>query len=132
MKLFLRRHPATETQLEQGARIARDHGLPETTDRLPPGAHSVERRFTVYRARGYRENIDSTDPRGILQDEVRRVRRRCAALGLAPIFRGDYVTLHSFPRRNIITVETLGSSFEEGIKRLEQRAWFDILGYVKV
>lgn len=132
MKLFRRRYPATEMQLEEGGRIARDHGLPETADRLPPGVHSVERRFTVYRARGYRANVDSMDPRDILKDEMRRIKRRCAALGIVPLFRGDYVTLHSFPRRNVITVETLGSSFEGGVKRLEQRVWLDILGYVKL
>lgn len=131
MKFLRRRYTATEMQLKEGKRIARDHGLPETVDTLPPGIHSVERRFTVYRAQGYKANVDSVDPRKILTYEMREIKRRCTALGIVPLFRGDYVTFHSFPRRNIITVETMGSSFDGGVKRLEQRAWMDILGYIK-
>ena len=131
MKLFQRRFEYLEDEKALGNRIAGDHGLPATVDDTPPGGHSVERRFTVFRSRGYKANIDSVDPYRVMEEERKALERRCAELGIRPLFRGDYITLHSFPRRNIITVETLGSSFHGGVKRLERKAWFDVLAYVK-
>jgi len=131
MKLFQRRFKYSEHDKDLGNRIAGDHGLPGTVETLHPGAHSVERRFTVFRSRGYKANIDSVDPYRVMEEERKALEKRCAELGIRPLFRGDYVTLHSFPRRNMVTVETLGSSFHGGVKRLEQKTWFDVLAYVK-
>ena len=130
MRLFERTYNATPEQKEQGRRKARECGLPKTLGDVPPAGHSFTRLFTVTRVSGYKIVIDSTDTYKIMVKEKERLEETCERLGLVPVFEGDFVSLDSFPRRNIIREEIISSSFRDGVKTIEKRSYFDIVYYI--
>ena len=130
MRLFERTYKATPEQKEQGRRKALESGLPKTLGDVPPGDHSFTRVFTVTRVSGYKIVIDSTDTYKIMLKEKERLEKTCEGLGLVPVFEGDFVSLDSFPRRNIIREEIISSTFRDGVKTVKKRSYFDILHYI--
>ena len=130
MRLFERTYKATPEQKEQGRRRALECGLPKTLGDVPPGGHSFTRVFTVTRVSGYKIVIDSTDTYKIMLKEKERLEKTCEGLGLVPVFEGDFVSLDSFPRRNIIREEIISSTFQDGVKTVEKKTYFDILHYI--
>ena len=130
MRLFRRIYDATPEQKEQGRRKALEFGLPKTLGDVPPGGHSFTRIFTITRVRGYKTVIDSTDTYKIMVKEKERLEKTCERLGIVPVFKGDFVSLDSFPRRNIIREEIIGSTFQGGFKTVEKRSYFDIVDYI--
>ena len=130
MRLFERTYKATPEQKEQGRRKALECGLPKTLGDVPPGGHSFTRVFTVTRVSGYKIVIDSTDTYKIMLKEKERLEKTCEGLGLVPVFEGDFVSLDSFPRRNIIREEIISSSFQDGVKTVKKRSCFDIVHYI--
>lgn len=132
MRLFERRYKATKEKKEQGRKIAKDHGLPKILNELPPGGHSYEKRFLIERVVGYKSVYDSLNTYKILARDKKGIEKECAKLGIIPVFQGDYITLASFPWRNIIKEEIIGEVFRDGVKAIEKKIYFDILHYIKL
>lgn len=132
MKLLKKTPGATERQKEDGRFIAGEHKLPVILRDLPQGCHSCEMRFRVARAMGYRAVHDSVDTYRIISSEKKRLENRCRELGIMPVFAGDYITLDSFPHRNIIHERIEDVRFENGVKTLNKISYFDILDYIKL
>jgi|GEM_PF-1667448 len=130
IKLFDRHLTATDEQKKRGRDIASNFGLPRPVDELPSGDHSYERIFTIRRITGYKAVHDSINTGKIMSREIQNVEARCRELGILPLFKGDYITLHSFPRRNIIREEILRVEFRHGIKTIRKKVFFDILYYI--
>lgn len=130
MKLFRQICRATERQKERGREIARKHGLPGITGDLPPGSHSFEKTFMVTRKVGYKTVLDSIDTYRTLTREKETLEKRCRQLEIIPVFEGDYITLESFPRRNIIKEEIIAVTSHRGVKIIEKRSYFEILAYI--
>lgn len=116
MRLFERKYKATKEEKEQGRKIAIENSLPRTLSELPPGLHSYERRFIIQRIVGYTRVFDSIDVYKIACQDKKLLERRCKELGIIPVFRGDYITLDSFPWRNIIKEEIISVGFRGGKK----------------
>jgi hypothetical protein len=130
MRLFKRIYDATLEQKAQGRRKALDFGLPKTLGDVAPGGHSFTRVFTVTRVSGYKIVVDSTDTYKIMVKEKEQLEKTCEGLGIVPVFEGDFVSLDSFPRRNIIREEIISSTFQGGVKTVKKRSYFDILHYI--
>ena len=130
MRLFEKTYRATSEQKEQGRRKALACGLPKTLGDLPPGGHSFTRIFTITRVRGYKTVIDSTDTYKIMVKEKERLEKTCEGLGIIPVYKGDFLSLDTFPRRNIIREEIISSSFQGGVKTVKKKSYFDIVDYV--
>jgi hypothetical protein len=130
MRLFERKHKATAEQKEKGRAIALHHGLPRVLRDLPVGTHSYERRFTVSRTMGYKTVYDSIDVYKVVTREKENLEKKCRESGIVPVFQGDYISLESFPRRNIIQEEVLCRGFRNGVKTIEKKGFFDILDYL--
>jgi len=131
MRLFGRKYKATKEEKEQGKRIARENNLPQILRELPPGLHSYERRLIIQRIVGYKRIFDSIDTYKIICQGKELLEKRCKELGIMPVFKGDYITLDSFPRKNIIKEEIIGIRFRGGKKIIEKKYYFDILEYIK-
>jgi hypothetical protein len=130
MKFFERRRRASVERTRRGRRIAAEAALPKTVAELPSGDHSCERMFSVTRISGYKAVYNSIDTYTIMCREKRSVEARCRQLGIHPVFKGDYITIHSFPRRNIIGEEIIETSFQQGVKTIIKKGFFDILDYI--
>ena len=130
MRLFERTYRATPEQKEQGRRKALACGLPKTLGDVPPEGHSFTRVFTITRVSGYKIVIDSTDTYKIMVKEKQRLEKTCEGLGVVPVFEGDFVSLDSFPRRNIIREEIISSTFQGVVKTVKKRSYFDIVDYI--
>jgi hypothetical protein len=130
MRLFERTYEATPEQKEQGRTKALECGLPKTLGDVPPGGHSFTRVFTITRASGYKNVVDSADTYKIIVKEKERLEKTCEGLGIIPVFEGDFVSLDSFPRRNIIREEIISSTFQGGVKTVEKRSYFDVVHYI--
>ncbi|MBN2688378.1 MAG: hypothetical protein JXR85_09420 [Deltaproteobacteria bacterium] len=130
MKFFERRASASDERKERGRRIAARAGLPKTVDELPPGNHSYERIFSLRRIPGYKGVYNSIDIYGIMSGEKEVFEARCHETGIRPVFKGDYITLHTFPRRNIIGEEIIEVSSHQGVKTVVKKAFFDVLDYI--
>jgi len=130
MRLFEKTYRATSEQKEQGRRKALACGLPKTLGDLPPGGHSFTRIFTITRVRGYKTVIDSTDTYKIMVKEKERLEKTCEGLGIIPVYKGDFLSLDTFPRRNIIREEIISSTFRGGVKTVKKKSYFDIVDYV--
>ena len=130
MRLFERTYNATDQQKDQGRRKALECGLPKTLGDVLPGGHSFTRVFTITRVRGYKNVVDSADTYKIMVKEKERLQKTCEGLGIIPVFEGDFVSLDSFPRRNIIREEIISSTFQGGVKTVEKRSYFDIVHYI--
>ncbi len=132
MKIFQHRIDADEEAKTRGNEIARRNGLPSTVKELPPNKHSWSHICTFTRTLGYRRVYDSLDTYKLGKTEVNLLRRACARLGIIPVFRGDYITFDSLPRRNIVVEEFTGSSFRNGIKTITKHLYFDVEDYVSL
>jgi hypothetical protein len=130
MRLFERKYRATAEQKEKGRKIALHHGFPQVLRDLPAGTHSYEQRFTINRTMGYKTVYDSIDVYRVMTLEKEKLEKKCRESGIVPVFQGDYISLESFPRRNIIQEEVLCRGFRNGVKTIEKKAFFDILDYV--
>jgi hypothetical protein len=130
MRLFRRIYDATPEQKEQGRRKALEFGLPKTLGDVPPGGHSFTRVFTITRVSGYKIVVDSIDTYKIMVKEKEQLEKTCEGLEIVPVFEGDFVSLDSFPRRNIIREEIISSTFQGGVKTVKKRSYFDILHYI--
>ena len=130
MRLFERTYKATAEQKDQGKRKALECGLPKTLGDVPPGGHSFTRVFTITRVSGYKNVVDSADTYKIMVKEKERLEKTGERLGIVPVFEGDFVSLDSFPRRNIIREEIISSTFQGGVKTVEKRSYFDIVHYI--
>jgi hypothetical protein len=130
MRLFKRTYKAAPEQKDQGRKKALECGLPKTLGDVPPGGHSFTRVFTITRISGYKIVIDSTDTYKIMVKEKERLEKTCERLGIVPVFKGDFVSLDSFPRRNIIREEIISSTFQNGVKTVKKRSYFDIVNYI--
>lgn len=131
MKLFERHFPATDEQKKRGRDITSHVDLPKPVDELPHGDHSYERIFSIRRTTGYKAVYNSIDTYKVMSSEIRNVEARCRELGIRPVFKGDYITLHSFPRRNIIQEEIVQVESHHGIKTIIKKVFFDILDYIE-
>jgi len=132
MKLFKRKYKSTRKEKEQGMKIAINHGLPEILSKLPSGIHSYERRFIIKRVIGYKMVYNSINTYKIIYHDKKLLEKKCAELGIIPVFRGDYISLDSFPRRNIIKEEIISEVFQNGVKTIGKKSYFDILEYIKL
>jgi hypothetical protein len=130
MRLFERKYRGTPEQKEKGRAIALHYGLPRVLRDLPAGTHSYERKFTVNRTMGYKTVYDSIDVYKVMTREKEKLEKKCRESGIIPVFQGDYISLESFPRRNIIQEEVLCRGFHNGLKTIEKKAFFDILDYL--
>jgi hypothetical protein len=130
MRFLERRYKSTPEERERGRRIALHNGLPKIQRDLPSGTHTYERRFTVKRVVGYKTVYDNINTHKTISGEKKALERRCQELGIIPVFKGDYISLASFPRRNIIQEEIIGEVFRNGVKTLEKKSYFDILDYI--
>ena len=130
MRLFERTYKATREQKEEGRRKALECGLPKTLGDVPPRGHSFTRVFAVTRVSGYKNVVDSADTYKIMVKEKERLEKTCERLGIIPVFEGDFLSLDSFPRRNIIREEIISSTFQGGVKTVEKRSYFDIVHYI--
>jgi len=130
MRLFKRIYDATPEQKEQGRRKALEFGLPKMLGDVAPGGHSFTRVFTITRVSGYKIVVDSIDTYKIMVKEKEQLEKTCEGLGIVPVFEGDFVSLDSFPRRNIIREEIISSTFQRGVKTVKKRSYFDILHYI--
>jgi hypothetical protein len=130
MRLFKRIYDATPEQKEQGRRKALEFGLPKTLGDVATGGHSFTRVFTITRVSGYKIVVDSADTYKIMVKEKEQLEKTCEGLGIIPVFEGDFVSLDSFPRRNIIREEIISSTFQGGVKTVKKRSYFDILYYI--
>ena len=131
MKLFERHYSATDEQKERGRNVALHFGLPQPVDELPHGVHSYERIFSIRRISGYKTVYNSIDIYKIMALRKRHVDARCCERGILPVFKGDYITLASFPRRNIIREEILQVETRHGVKTIRKKVFFDILDYIE-
>ena len=132
MRLFERKYKSTREQKEQGRKIAKNHGLPKILSELPSGIHSYERRFIISRVIGYKMVYDSINTYKIIFQDKKLLEKKCRELGMIPVFKGDYISLDSFPRRNIIKDEIISEVFRNGVRAIEKRSYFDILEYIKL
>jgi hypothetical protein len=132
MKLFHRKHTGTDQEQRQGKYIADHCGFPKTAAELLAGAHSYERIFSFTRKVGYKSVHDSIDTYKIVSREKDCLVKKCREAGILPIFKDDYITLESFPRRNVIKEEILNVRSCHGVKTIEKRVFFDILHYISV
>ena len=130
MRLFERNYRATAEQKEKGRAVALLHDLPRVLRDLSAGTHSYERRFTISRTMGYKTVYDSIDVYKMMTMDKEKLEKKCRELGIVPVFQGDYISLESFPRRNIIQEEVVCKGFRDGMKTVEKRAFFDILDYL--
>jgi len=130
MRFFERKYILTGAQKEQGRKIALKHCLPKILRELPSGIHSYERRFTINRVVGYKTVYESINAYKIVLKEKNFLEKECLKLGIIPVFKGDYICLDSFPRRNIIKEEIVGEVFRDGVKTIEKKLYFDILEYI--
>jgi len=130
MRLFERTYRATPEQKKKGRRKALECGLPKTLGDVPPGGHSFTRVFKITRVRGYKIVVDSTETYKIMVKEKERLEKTCERLGIVPVFEGDFVSLDSFPRRNIIREEIISSTFQARVKTVKKRSYFDIVDYI--
>ncbi|MBE9522482.1 MAG: hypothetical protein IME95_04760 [Proteobacteria bacterium] len=130
MRLFERKYRATHGQKDQGSKIALDHGLPKILRELPPGTHSYERMFMLKRVSGFKTTIDSINTYKVISQDKKRLEKKCGELGIIPVFEGDYISLDSFPRRNIIKEEIMHVLFRNGVKTIQKKSYFDILDYI--
>lgn len=130
MRFFERKYKATREQKELGRKIAIEHGLPEILSELPSGIHSYERRFLINRVVGYKMVYESINTYKIVLKEKKLIEKKCRELGIVPVFKGDYISLDNFPRRNIIKEEIIGEVFGRDMKTLEKKSYFDILEYI--
>ena len=132
MRFFERKYKSTREQKEQGRKIAISHGLPKTLNELPSGIHSYERRFPIKRVIGYKVVYNSINTYKIIFQDKKLFEKKCRELEIIPVYKGDYISLDSFPRRNIIKEEIVGGVFQNGVKSIEKKAYFDILEYIKI
>lgn len=132
MRFFERKCKSTREQKEQGRKIAINHGLPKTLNELPSGIHSYERRFPIKRVIGYKVVYNSINTYKIIFQDKKLFEKKCRELEIIPVYKGDYISLDSFPRRNIIKEEIVGGVFQNGVKSIEKKAYFDILEYIKL
>lgn len=130
MRLFEPKYRATHGQKDQGSKIALDHGLPKILRELPPGTHSYERMFMLKRVSGFKATIDSINTYKVISQDKKRLEKKCRESGIIPVFEGDYISLDSFPRRNIIKEEIMRVSFRKGVKTIQKKSYFDILNYI--
>jgi len=130
MKFFERTHKGTVAQRHRGETIAAAHGLPTPVGLLPPGTHSSERMFTVTRQPGYKAVHDSVDTRAHMSREKARIEEHCHTLGITPVFKDDYITLDSFPHRNVIKEKIIAVRSCHGVKTIEKKAYFDVVYYL--
>ena len=130
MRFLERKYRATPDQKERGRRKALERGLPKTLGEVPPGGHSFTRVFTITRVSGYKTVIDSADTYKIMVKEKERLEKTCEGLGIVPVFEGDFVSLDSFPRRNIIREEIISATFHRGVKTVKKKSYFDIVHYI--
>jgi hypothetical protein len=130
MRLFKQKYRATQKQKERGRKIALDHGLPKILRKLPPGTHSYERMFTIKRVSGFKATIDSINTYKLISQDKKRLEKKCRELGIIPVFEGDYITLDSFPRRNSIKEEIMSVLFQNAVKTIQKKSYFDILDYI--
>jgi hypothetical protein len=130
MKFFERKLRGTDAQKQRGGKIAESHGLPTPTGLLPPGTHSCERMFTVTRRPGYKTVHDSVDTYAHMFRAKTRIEERCKALGLIPVFKDDYITLNSFPHRNVVKEAIISVRSCHGVKTIEKKAYFDVMYYL--
>jgi hypothetical protein len=47
--------------------------------------------------------------------------KECLKSGIIPVFKGDYISLDSFPHRNIIKEKIIGEVFRDGVKTIEKK-----------
>ncbi len=132
MRFFERKYKSTREQEEQGRKIAINHGLPKTLNELPSGIHSYERRFLIKRVIGYKVVYNSVNTYKIIFQDKKVFEKKCRELEIIPVYKGDYISMDSFPRRNIIKEEIVGGVFQNGVKSIEKKAYFDILEYIKL
>jgi len=130
MRLFERTYRATREQKNRGRNIALDHDLPKILRELPPDTHSYERVFMIERVSGFKTTIDSINTYKVISEDRKRLKKRCGQLGIIPVFKGDYISLDSFPRRNIIKEEIMCVLFQNGVKSIRKKSYFDILDYI--
>jgi hypothetical protein len=130
MRLFERKYRATHGQKDQGRKIAFDHGLPKILRDLPPGTHSYERMFMITRVSGFKVTIDSVNTYKLISQDRKRLEKKCGELGIIPVFEGDYISLDTFPRRNIIKEEIMHVLFQNGVKTIQKKSYLDILDYI--
>jgi hypothetical protein len=97
---------------------------------LPSGIHSYERRFTINRVVGYKTVYESINTYKIVLKDKKFLEKECLKLGIIPVFKGNYISLDSFPRRNIIKEEIISEVFRDGLKTIEKKSYFDILEYI--
>ena len=74
--------------------------------------------------------VHSAHTYNIRVKQNQRLEKTCEGLGIIPVFEGDFVSLDSFPRRNIIREEIISSTFQGGVKTVEKRSYFDIVHYI--
>jgi len=130
MRFFERKYRSSGEQKEQGRKIAINHGLPKILSELPSGIHSYERRFTINRVVGYKTVYESINTYKIVLKYKKVLEKECLKLGIIPVFKGDYISLDSFPHRNIIKEQIIGEVFRDGVKTIEKKSYFDILEYI--
>jgi len=130
MSFFERKYRSTGKQKEQGRKIALNHGLPKILSELPSGIHSYERRFTINRVVGYKTVYESINTYKIVLKDKKFLEKECLKLGIIPIFKGNYISLDYFPRRSIIKEEIISEVFQDGLKTIEKKSYFDILEYI--
>ena len=132
MRFFERKYESSKVRKNQAGKIALAHGLPRPLHDLPSGDHSYEKRFVIQRMSGYRMVVDSVDTYRIVSKEKKRLVEKCKKPGIRPVFKGDYVTLNSLPRRNVIQEEIVGVASRNGVKTIQKRSFFDILDYISL
>jgi hypothetical protein len=130
MSFLERKYRSTRKQKEQGRKIALNHGLPKILRELPPGIHSYERRFIITRVLGYKTVYESINTYKIVLKDKKFLEKECLKLGIIPVFKGNYISLDSFPRKSIIKEEIISEAFRDGLKTIEKKSYFDILEYI--
>jgi hypothetical protein len=130
MRLFKQKYRATQNQKDRGRKIALDHSLPKILRELPPGTHSHERMFMIKRVTGFKATIDSINTYKLISQDKKRLEKKCRELGIIPVFEGDYISLDSFPWRNIIKEEIMRVLFQNGVKTIQKKSYFDIVDYI--
>ena len=132
MRFFERKYKSTREQKELGRKAAIKHGLPEILSELPSGIHSYERRFIIQRVVGYKTVYESINTYKIVLKDKKLLEKKCRELSIIPVFKGDYISLDNFPRRNIIKEEIISEVFGNGMRTFEKKSYFDILEYIKL
>lgn len=84
----------------------------------------------IERVSGFKTTIDSINTYKVISEDRKRLKKRCGQLGIIPVFKGDYISLDSFPRRNIIKEEIMCVLFQNGVKSIRKKSYFDILDYI--